>query len=185
MSARSDLELAVLTWVQHGAVAPGASPLSDPTVIWADQPGPRPERPLLTLKLTSAGSHYGEDEGLDGCNDDDEPIRTIVGDRTASLSVQGYGEGAVDWLDTLGISWRRESIKALLLAQGLTILDAGPVTDLTAALDGSPEPRHLREFQVGYREVDDPETLIEMAEVQVDLTTQGASEFTDDVDITL
>lgn len=185
MSLRELILQGLLAWVQIGAVAPSATALTDAQVIFADQSGPRPPRPYLMLKLTVYDVPEGEDEELDDLDGGGNPIRTVTGERSGTVSVHGFGEAAEGWLETLGGSLRRAADRALIEAAGLTIVQFGGVQDLTARRDASMEPHFLREFRLAYRFVGDPETLIELANVEVDLDTTGAAPLHTDIDFAL
>ena len=172
MTIEDTLYRAVLDWLKVGCVAYGATPLTDSQVVRSKQVNAanvRPPKPYLTVNLVASDVPVGVDEDVDAVSGSD-PTRTVYGVRTGTVSVQGYGSEAYDWLTLARTSLRRDSVQRQLKAAGLTVYNQSGVTDLSVLLDTSFEPRYLKEFSITYRVFDDPETLTELGLVSADLT---------------
>lgn len=167
MSARYAIGQAVRAWLKQSAN------LSDEQCILADRSGTRPPLPYLTVKVTTADVPIGVDEQIDLAVDD-APARHVVGERRATVSVQGFGDETAGWLERAHLALGSEPIRDLLTDRGVTVLVAGGVTDLSAFLNTSIVSRYVFEVEVYYRLTSEPDTLVEMAPdgAIVDLETQ-------------
>lgn len=243
-------------WLKAGAKAGG---LTDDQVIPADDDGPRPPIPYLTVKLTTLDLPVGVDEELpaladvltitgggdgtsyavtvngeavtydraDGATDAeaatglaaaiaevehvaaeadaervivsarhgtlttstadvnlsldlaDEPVLGIGGQRTAGLSVQGFGSVTVDWLERAALRLRSPAIMEALDAAGLSVRAIGATSDLSRLLDTATEGRYLREFEIAYAVRADPVTQIAADLANVSITLERYSDAPD------
>jgi hypothetical protein len=169
VTTRETLLQACRSWFKT-ALSPD---VTDDNAIPADDKGPRPKLPYLTFKLTTADLSAGVDEQVNeiGALPDEFPTVRTRGTRRGTLSVQGFGADSAGWLEVATLRLRRPSIQAILDAAGLSVINQGGVTDISALLDTEIEPRFLREFELGYAVVDaDTEDLVEMKLVEAEIT---------------
>lgn len=237
MTTAENILQACREWLKASAKAGG---LTDSQVIPADDDGPRPPLPYLTVKLTTIDVSVGVDEDLpaladvltvtgggdgtsyavtvngeavtydraDGATDaeaatglaaaiaevehvsaeadeervivsarhgelttatadpnltleeDAEPVLGIGGQRTAGLSVQGFGSATSDWLERAALRLRSPSIMEALDEAGLSVRAIGATSDLSRLLDTATEGRYLREFEIAYAVRADPVTQL-------------------------
>jgi hypothetical protein len=144
MSIRGDILQAVRGWLK------AASSLTDAQVIPADDIGPRPALPYLTVKVVVADLPVGEDETRYALNGDDDPTVTVHGTRRGTVSVQGYGAAAEEWLVTARLALRLPTIQATLNTAGLTVVPIGAPRDVAVVLDTSFEARVVWDLEVLY-----------------------------------
>ena len=157
---------AVLAWLR---AANGG--LTNAQVIRAEAKGARPPKPYLTVKVVPGLKTGAHDERINA-TDGGAPNRKVRGQRRAEISVQGFGATAFDWLEEAGLSLGVDSIRATLTTAGLTIREAGDVTDLAAFLDTAFEKRWEAPFEADYAIETDPETGVELALVEAVITFQ-------------
>lgn len=143
MTIRESILQGVRTWLKAAAT------LTDAQVIPADDVGPRPAMPYLTVKVLSADLQVGEDDpwphlvlGV--------PKLTVRGNRSGSVSVQSFGAAAEEWLATARLSLRLPAIQEVLRAAGLTIVPDGAARDITAVRDTRAEPRFVWDLAIQY-----------------------------------
>jgi hypothetical protein len=156
MSVQDDIRQDLRAWLQS------ACGIDDSQVILADEPGPRPELPYLTVKILSDDAPLGADEDVYAVVDnegDEELTQAETGVRTGTASVQGFGADTADWLQASGLL-RLPSTAALLDAAGLTLRALGGVRNLSTLLDTSIEPRFIREFEFSYRWTSEAEVIV-------------------------
>lgn len=154
--------------------------LTDDQVIPADDRGPRPGLPYLTVKILAA-PRTGEVEFIRGVDGADDPIEWGEAGHIAEVSVQGFGEGAVDWLETLPLRVHRETVIAAAAPVSIRALPGG-VQDLSTVLDTGFEPRAVLTLSASYYAMDDPDTLIEAATVGLESPSDPPLEATIDLD---
>lgn len=175
MTVREAVLQACREWLKAGAVAPTATPLTDAQVIPADDKGPRPPLPYLTVKVTTPGTVVGAvDEQLravDGGSGD--PTVAVRGARRATVSVNAFGDLAAEWVSEATLALQRPSILAALTVAGITVDAFGGPVDLATVLDTEIEARVLREFEVLYSLTSDPEDVIEGLSVVLDYNAEG------------
>lgn len=164
-------------------------PLVDPAsqIIPADDKGPRPSLPYLTVKVTAADVAVGVDEKKEGSSGG-APTVTPRGIRSGSVSVQGYGAITSEWIQDATLALTSSSVQAVLTAGGLTVTTLGSgTTDLSGLLDTKFEPRFLKEFQIGYAVLGNEETLVELLNAEMNLTLESEPDDPDPliVDITI
>jgi hypothetical protein len=227
-----------------------AAGLTDDQVIPADDKGPRPELPYVTVKVTAHDIQIGEDEDLhaigttvtvgaaavahdyeltvngelfsytrtasdteatvatalaalvddsetagasassavilvwpeDGelststvdaaltVEEDGPPVSLVRGVRTATLSVQGYGDTATTWLELAAGQLRAADIAEDLDEAGLSIQALGGQTNLAALVDTEIESRVLREFEVTYEIVQPAREGVAFGQAVIDVT---------------
>lgn len=156
MSVRDAITQAVRAWLKTSAA------LTDAQCIVADRDGPRPPLPYLTVKVLVSDDPVGMDEPIDGTVGDDA-VRYVVGERRATVSIQGFGEQTSEWLEQAHIGLGRDAIKALLTSHGVTIVPMGGASNLSAFLNTGTQPRYLFEVEAYYRLTTPPDTVIELA----------------------
>jgi hypothetical protein len=113
--------------------------------IWANQNAPRPPLPFLSLNIITSvkqGQDYKGDLEVTPVPPDGEEVRRrLEGFRFLTLSVNGYGPGVLQALESLRTSLDlHEVVEAFDLA-GLASIDHPPIQDLSDALDSRTEER--------------------------------------------
>jgi hypothetical protein len=102
--------------------------------------GPRPPLPFLTYEFMLVDMPNGMDEEVpldDGYG--------ITGGRMATLVMTGYGTGAEELLTRLALAARPP------LTDPLTIINLGPLLDISTLDETTIEPRYTKDFTVLYR----------------------------------
>lgn len=182
MTTRETILQTVRAWFKT------ALSLTDAQIIPADDKGPRPPLPYLTVKVTTADIAVGFDEQVRELNPaTDVPTVRGRGHRSGTVSVQGYGSITSGWLEVATLRLQRDTIQRLLCDAGITVIPpGGGVSDLSALVDTEIEPRYLREFEIGYSVIDtDAEDLIEAARVEYDVTLEDQENDPDPLNITI
>ncbi len=161
MSVRDDIYTAVLAWLQAAPLS-----LTDQQVVRARQPvdAPRPAKPYLTILLAVLDIAEGEDWDVAAISGSD-PTRQIAGTRTGTLSIQGYGDGAEEWLADVNLALRRRDVGDALTAAGVSLDRASGITDLSVVLDTGFEGRYSVDYTVRYGVLSGVETLIPVDEI--------------------
>lgn len=164
------LRQACLVWVMAYA-NPAGTALAADEAIFADQPFPRPDLPYLTINVIAPGATQGFDEEVDGLTAG-VPTKRGRGHRTATISIQGYGEATAEWLEELRLSCATaETVADTLEAAGwprLGFFTLAGIERLTELLDSSHEPRYGLDVTVHY-------TVTAAARTQVELATIAAT----------
>jgi hypothetical protein len=163
VSTRTDIEDVVRSWLV-AAGASGGIPSADSAVIIADQDGPRPALPYLTVRVLLYDLPVGEDESV--VDDADPPTVRQRGQRTGTVSVNAFGSGAEDWLERAVLLLRSPSVRALLDAGQLTVRPEGGSNNLSRVRDDKTEVRFQRDFFVDYELVGDDEDAEEAVELE-------------------
>lgn len=162
MAVREDILQGVRSWLMLAAT------LTDDQVIVANDGGPRPELPYLTVLVLVADIQVGEDEvirGLSGAT----PTVKVRGTRRATVSVQAFGAAAEEWLVLARLGLRLPTVQADLLSSGLSIEPQGAPRDISRVLDTGIESRFTWDLDVLYGVESDTET--ETAAGTVAMTT--------------
>ena len=169
---RAALENAVRAWLVL-AGASGGIPDADRSVIIADQDHVRPELPYLTVRVLS----YDIEVGIDGdlVLDDGEGGATweARGRRTSTVSLNGYGDGAEEWLRRAHAMLRAPSVKSLLDTAGINVREAGDLQNLSALLDQGTQARFQRDIEVDYELAGDQEAVVPLELVELESTYTG------------
>lgn len=173
MTIREDLLQAVRTWFKANAAA---SALTDAQVIVADPSGAsvRPGLPYVTVKVLSYDTIIGQDEVLHGASGSN-PTAQVRGGRRFTVSIQGFGEAAADWLDCAALSLSREDVAQDLADAGLSLMPMAGSTNDADLLDTAFEPRSIREFEGEYQLTGDTATLIPLTSVEITQTQSADS----------
>jgi len=103
-----------------------ASSATGRPVIWAYQDGPQPTPPYLTLHVRATAREGMADIGPIS----DEGIATIQQGQLLTVSVNSYGNGALDTLQDLRNALIKPSVQRALRADGLAYVDVLSLTDL-------------------------------------------------------
>ena len=101
------------------------------------------------------------------------------------MSVQGYGSATADWFRRARRGLFREDVRAMLGPLKLTIVERGSITNLARLLGTAFEDRFSVEFDVSYVLALEPETLLEMSAVALDVDfTRGDGSPSVDINVT-
>lgn len=168
MSTRTEIEAGIRSWLKLAGSAAG---LTDAQVVIADQHMPRPAPPYLTVKVVTLDIPIGEDEQLVNA----VPEYRSRGQRRALVSINAYGETAVEWLERACTRLRHPAVQAVIDAAGLTLRTDGGLNDLSALVDTSIETRGQRDIEVTYAVVTDAEGVTELLTVESTNTYEGGS----------
>lgn len=84
------------------------------------------------------------------------PAVVMVGHRTTTLSVQGYGRETLAWLERAFQRIEAPDVRALNDAAGLTFRAGGGLNDLSSLLDTAFEGRYGRDLIATYKRHEDP-----------------------------
>lgn len=136
-------------------------------VIPANDHGPRPMLPYITVNVTVPGAVVGTDADVLGVDDNGSPIVRTVGARRASVSVQGFGREAGQWLEDFVLGLWRAKAAAAWNALGMAVHPIGQPSDMSRLVDTRIEARWLVEFEVQYRLASKPDVLIEAERVGI------------------
>ncbi|MDR2952913.1 MAG: hypothetical protein LBU82_06700, partial [Treponema sp.] len=119
INERKHIQDAIYDWVAAVVEKEGRT---DP-VIWDHDDGPRPEPPFISLEFVGCSSpgmaDYGVDVDLD--NPADDGVQTISRPMRRALTMYGFGEGAMDLLETIKASYEEDEYIMLLAEKGLVI----------------------------------------------------------------
>ncbi len=165
MSDREDILQGAREWLKT------ATGLDDEKVIPANDKGPRPALPYMTVKVTTHGLETGTDETSDFLIAGD-PFRSARGTRRGSISVQAFGLGSEGFLEEAHIELRLPPIDAQLQAAGLTIFAITAVTDLAEQIDTEQEARYSQDFQVDYLTGSKPAATNPFSTAELDMTLE-------------
>lgn len=120
MPTKNEVYLALFAWLQSE---------SGLTVIKANQKGPRPARPYVSLNFINPSSEMGGDDQY--TTDPSTGVVTTAGPRSAQASVNIFGPDSVDMLAKVRDSLQRPDVIDAFDASGITILDTSNINDLT------------------------------------------------------
>lgn len=167
MAVREDILQGIRTWLKT------SESLTDVQVVPADDDGPRPSLPYLTVKVLTADAEFGRDEDIRGLDGDSLPTLYVRGERRATVSVQAFGTAAEAWLSNALLKRRLPSIQAALIGVGLTVEPMGPIRDISRLLDTSIEPRFVLDLEVTYVLASDTVSETEALTVEGTYTFDG------------
>ena len=147
--------------------------LTDQNCIPADDKGPRPSLPYITIKVTTAGIPVGTTEQLRG---ESGGLPTVKGraHKRGLVLINGYGVDTSGWIEVFELRLVYDSIQRLFSDAGIAVIDRdGGTTDISALVDTQFEQRFLREFEISYSVVDAvAEDLVLATRAEVDLTLE-------------
>jgi hypothetical protein len=143
--------------------------LTDYQVIPADEDGTRPDLPYLTVRV-GAVVGVGSGDVMDKWTAGTSLTRTHEGFRRASVSIQGYGAGSEEWLESIRLRLGEYAVSGLETTWKVSFCDVGETLDLSAMLDTAIEPRFSLDLFV-HLDVSSTESVPVAASVI--LTTSG------------
>lgn len=144
--------------------------ITSTTIIFANENGPRPELPYITI-LTRIASKKGSIPFYDrAANDGTQRIKYDI---DYSLSLQCYGNSENDpitILQGLKDEMQKQSNLGYFYLSGLAIREDNEIQDISTLIDSTIEKRALWEliFGVGHEIIDDP-NFIEKVEGSGDI----------------
>jgi hypothetical protein len=183
MTVRNDIVQGIREWVK--AFGDPAGALADNQVIKADQDGPRPAVPYVTVKVTTL-SVVGVDERLTYDNAGQGTVK-VRGIRRAVVQCTAYGTEAAEWLSYALLVSGIDAAMDQLSAAGISIDEGSTMTDLSALMDTAIENRTLQELRVLYCFESTPVTGINLLTAQAAVTydPEGADPLTDTIIVTI
>ena len=132
-------------WLIEATGLPGGQ------VIPADDPGTRPPLPYLTIQIITSDVPDAWEERSYSVNEDTGDLDgQIIGYRTGSIQVDGYGRGAIDHLTTARLKLRATPIRRILRAHNLSTRKEGGIQDVSQLVDDEIEKRFTCDFAVSY-----------------------------------
>ena len=114
-------------------------------VIFAEQGAPKPARPYVDIHIPGLASR-GQDEKQ---ATDVAGVRKVVGIRTATVTIQAYGPGAMQIAMTVRDALGKETVTDKLHAAGLSFWQAQQVSNLTTNIEAQFEERAAFEATFG------------------------------------
>ncbi len=164
MTVKSTILQGVREWLMATA---SSAALTDYQVIPADDKGPRPALPYLTVRVGPI-ARVGEEEAVHDKNVDGDPVVTQKGLRRSIVSVNGYGEGAEEWLAQAVLCLgAKAATDQLDYGAGIVVVASFDPTDLSALVDTEIEARVQQDFEVFFMLESDDEEFVECETVVV------------------
>ena len=149
-------------------------------IIPADDPFVRPELPYLMVDIANLDSTQGTDETIYGINAADSPTARGRGFRLGQITVNGFGVETADLIMQAGVQLAHPRIMRLQKERGFSLRPISPLLDISTLVSDVIEKRFAKDFELQYLLVDtDPEVLVELKNVEVELTLEREE---DDVD---
>ena len=158
MTVREDLIQAVREVVQ------AATSITDAQIIPADDDGPRPALPYLTVSVASPGRVVSR-ETLSSTSGGAPTYQQRV-HVEGTCTITAYGRGGEEWLDTLALRMGREDVLAKCEAQGITLDPTGASAYSSIPRDTGREEVTAAEYAVLYQLTDTAEVLTELGVVE-------------------
>lgn len=154
-------------------------------IVPTDDSGTRPPLPYLTVQILTSDIPSAWDEKIRTVNEISGDLdENIIGRRTGSIQLDGYGRASYDHMTKAALSLRLTPIRSLLRASRLTVRAEGGINDISTLVDDEIEKRFQRDFALSY--------AVTFAEVIEDATPSldefagdfefGDHEFTDQID---
>jgi len=169
MSTQEDIIQALRTFAKAFAIS--GTPLTNSQVIPSDDKGSRPDPPYLTVNVLTHGIRIGQDTVFTDLDGSLDPQWKQSGQRSGTVSMQGFGAGTDDWLERLGMSYRLPAAVAIMDAAEFDLhpFPAG-VIDQSTLLETAIEGRYLMEWELTYElttDEADAETGVELEHVVI------------------
>jgi len=125
--------------------------LTDGQVIPPYDEAPKPPKPFIMVSLPVHFRKSGQDEVLYRNEAGNTEVK-VQGGRTSVVQLDGFGEGAIPWLEEAPLTLRRPSVRALFRSEGVTIRPDGDgsLQDSTTTLAGSWERRDTQGYIATY-----------------------------------
>jgi hypothetical protein len=141
MPTVTQVEDALRPWVLGALVGSPA----EGNVIFSAQGRARPARPYADIDLATI-EQRGRDErrGVD-----EDGIREVVGQRAVRVTIQLYGDDAMELAERVRSDLWLETVTDPLRAAGIAFWSAEPVLDLTTEIETALEPRAAFEALFG------------------------------------
>jgi len=182
------LRLATLTWVQAYA-NPAGTALTAAQVIFASPAKARPPLPYITIDVISPGPRDGHDDTIVSLTAG-VPYHKARGRRTATISLQGYGEATAEWLEELRLSSALgDDVADTLEAAGYPRFGfmPGAMQDVGKLLDSSSEARHSFDVTVHYEVTSAPRVQVELETIEADVTysSDAYDDLTTDISVSV
>ena len=128
-----------------------ATDLPSDQVIPADDSGTRPELPYITVQiLTSDIPDAWEEQILSVDEVTGDLLQNIIGYRTGSLQIDGYGRGAYEQIVDARLGLKLTHIRRGIRDAGLAIRPEGGINDLSTLVDDEIEKRFSADFAIAY-----------------------------------
>lgn len=169
----TEIKAAIYSWVNSCACR---------SVIWANQDAPAPARTYITLlisRIAAVGRDYVSPPDSAGTS-------RVQGNREFTLSLQAFGDSAIQDLMDLRDSLETVSVQQALADSGLAIVEHQQIQDVTFALGSTLEPRAVFDvrFRAGSEIVDDGTGFIQIVEYdgEVEGAVDGSIAFSDTID---
>lgn len=118
-------------------------------VIWEAENGVQPLNSYMTLNLIVTSVMIGNDDYMEHSQGVDKE-RYFNGQRTCTLSINGYGKTATDLLFALKNRFEIEKATELCSSLGLAIIEHGDILDLTELQDTKFQNRGQMDVQLSY-----------------------------------
>lgn len=169
MTTKESLLQAVREWLKE------ACGLTDGQVKVKGNKKAKPGAAYLDCMVVTPDLSVGTDHTINGLDGGGAPTVTPVGERTAVVQIDGYGEDSYAWLETAKLSLVLEDIQDTIADAGFTFVGTNPVLSLNELLDTGYEARYTLEIEARYRVSGGAVTQVEATNVNVDLTLEGSS----------
>jgi hypothetical protein len=141
-------------------------------IVIANQNGPRPALPYITLRVDAAPRAPLLEADLS-----DNGVQTYAAHRDATVELQCFGEGSFDALDDLGQRLKGPAMVAEAFARNLAVYAVDAVQNVPVLRDGSTyEPRALLDIGIRYvKQHDEDVGLINTVQGEMTLQSQARS----------
>jgi len=141
-------------------------------IVFANQNGPRPRLPYITIRVGAAPRAPLLEAGLS-----DDGVQTYAAHRDSTVELQCFGEGAFDVLDDLSQRLKGPGMVAAAFAANLAIYAVDAVQNVPVLRDGGKyEPRAVLDIGVRYTKQHDEDVgLIETVQGEMTLEGRGAA----------
>jgi len=170
MSARSDLNTGLRAWIL------GLSPTTDDKLINSGAKGPRPALPYLSLRITFVGGgQHGPAERIE-TTDGTNPIISMMERREATVSIQGFGPTAEEWLESLQELMDSPDSMKLQKDNDLSIRALNGISNNSFVIGTQEEDRYLFEVSVLYRRLSDSQTLVPLSTTETTVHYESGSD---------
>jgi hypothetical protein len=132
--------------------------------------GPRPQLPYLEVRVNAVGGdELGPSERVNGLNVS-TPEARMHQRREATITIQGFGSGAYDWLDAFVTNIDSPASLALQETTRTAMLLRAQLTDLSQVLDTQEEFRTILELTCRYTRTGDVSDLVELLTADITST---------------
>lgn len=120
---------------------------ADLKVIWANESGVRPKLPYVSLNFINPGMRMGSKDNIEYAGDD---AFQVVGQRSATLSVNAFGDEAIQQLMNFRDALETAEAMDYTREQQISIVPDGKPKDLSELVDTKIEKRAQLDLSVGY-----------------------------------